>query len=107
MLGDKGVIVHSACAPKPITGLASKYAPEFFIGKYVKKSFAAKGPGGCAAEHMWVLIQSVRNDGALLGILMNIPEADLVTPLKCDAAVIVFLHEIEAIQHDNGEAIIC
>lgn len=65
-------IVHPDCGSEPI---CQDRPPEWFIGKWVQKRFQVKpGPGGPAAERLWVYITHVEpHTGRLRGVVDNVP----------------------------------
>jgi len=65
------------------------YSPDFFIGKFVKKTFRE----GDMPEHMWVIVKEVK-DNTLIGSLDNDPY--FINGLKCGDEVVVKLEEIVA-----------
>jgi hypothetical protein len=86
--------VCDAHAPKPDAVWAKK-APEWFIGKWVKKAFdITPYPGwGPKIEHMWVKVTGVE-DGKLVGTMANAPQ--FVRNLKFGDKAVVSLEEISA-----------
>lgn len=76
----------------------SKMAPDFFIGKFVKKGFPGLNPvtKKTQLEHMWVRVQSVEGKN-LMGKLDNDPVFEM--ELKLGDTVKVGLHEIEQVLH--------
>jgi hypothetical protein len=83
--------VCSLHAPTPQEHFAT-WPPEAFLGLYVKRGF------GCTnghVEHMWVLVDSITDEGALSGRLDNDPVYDC--GLVCGDTVIVPRDQIEAV----------
>jgi uncharacterized protein YegJ (DUF2314 family) len=66
--------------------------PESLIGTLVKKSFKADKGSGFGSESMWVEIESVTDDGVLVGWLANCPK--VISELKFGSMVNVKMDEI-------------
>ena len=65
------------------------YSPDFFVGKFVKKTFREED----RTEHMWIEVKEVKNN-TLVGRLSNDPY--FIDGLKCGDEVVVNLEEILA-----------
>ena len=72
------------------------YSPDFFISKFVKKTFREGGN----TEHMWVEVKSVK-DNALIGLLNNDPY--FIANIKCGDEVVIRLEEILAYLNPKEE----
>ena len=92
-LEKNGVVLCSACSPKP--GHYQHLKPEFFLFKDVKKSFPVEN-GKVKAEHMWVRVISVEGE-TLIGKLSNDPWYIPKAVLKSGDTVKLTVAEIESV----------
>jgi hypothetical protein len=88
------------CAPTADVTYATM-DPASFVGRYVKRAFAAHRQGKPTKEHMWVHVQRVRPDGILEGRLANHP---LYAHLRFRQKVTVTVAQIEDVAVDEADA---